>query len=143
MRYREIKPRGADRQFVECYWTLEHKGGEPAAVQKVVPDGYPELILNLGDPFECLHDDGWRVQPGCFLSGQITGPLLLRPSGPAHIIGVRFLPQGAGQWLGLPMQGLAGRTWPIADLSASLARDLAPVFESRAPLGSLETTLSR
>jgi AraC-like DNA-binding protein len=143
MRYREIKPKAADRAFVECYWTMEHEGGEPVAVQKVVPDGYPELILNLGRPFECLHDDVWRVQPGCFLAGQITGPMLLRPSGAAHLIGVRFLPQGAGQWLGLPMQELAGRTWPIAELSPALARRLAAVLESPAPLVNLQATLSR
>jgi transcriptional regulator GlxA family with amidase domain len=69
--------------------------------------------------------------------------MLLRPSGAAHILGVRFLPQGAGQWLGFPMQELAGTTLPIADLSPALARDLAPVFESAAPLQRLQTTLRR
>ena len=61
------------------------EGAEPGAVQRVVPDGRPELILNLGRPFEMLRDGVWQAQPQCFLAGQITGPLLLRaPGGIAH-----------------------------------------------------------
>lgn len=40
------------------------------------------------------------------------------------------------------MQELAGRTWPIAELSAALARNLAPVYESPVPLERLQAALS-
>jgi AraC-like DNA-binding protein len=82
----------------------------------VVPDGRPELILNLGAPFETLLDGRWQAQPECFLAGQITGPLLLRANAASHIVGVRLRPQGAAQLLGIPAQELTGRTIPLDEL---------------------------
>lgn len=114
MRFREIAPSAASARFVDRFWMLEDSG--PKAVQRVVPDGRPELILNLGQPFECLRDGQWVVQPQCFLAGQLEGPLLLRTSGAASILGVRFRPQGAGQLLGIPMQELTGCMTPLGDL---------------------------
>jgi AraC-like DNA-binding protein len=140
MRYREIAPGAEVRSFIDCYWILEHEASEPARVQRVVPDGRPELILNLGQPFESFQDGQWRVQPGCFLAGQITGPLLIRPNGKAKILGVRFLPHGAGQVFGLPMHELTDLAVPVADLSPRLARDLERSLES-AGIPSIEAAL--
>src|SRR5689334_3552301 len=126
MQYREYRPSDPVRQFVERYWTLE-TGGGPSDIQKVVPDGRAELIINLGEPFEAFHDGRWRRQPVCFLAGQITGPLLLRPSGPANIIGVHFRPHGAARFFRHGMRELCGCFAPVADLAPALARDLAGV----------------
>ncbi|HEY2018034.1 MAG TPA: AraC family transcriptional regulator [Bryobacteraceae bacterium] len=130
MRYRKISPQGAASEFVDCYWALECDGSGPAEEQRVVPDGRAELIVNLGRPFESLQNGQWREQPQCFLAGQITGPLLLRPQGHARILGVRFRPQGAGQVLGVPMQELTGRMVPVADLSTALSGAIEITRES-------------
>jgi methylphosphotriester-DNA--protein-cysteine methyltransferase len=130
MNYREIHPTGAAREFVECYWLLEDDGAESGSVQRVVPDGTAELIFNLGQPFDGFANGRWRAQPTCFLAGQITGPLLLRPNGPAKMLGVRFLPQGAGRMLGSPMSETTGCIVPVQDLSPILARNLDRARES-------------
>ncbi len=44
IRYREIRPSARLRPFVHTFWILEHDGEE--GVQRVVPDGHSELILN-------------------------------------------------------------------------------------------------
>ena len=62
MRYREIAPGAEAARFVERYWIISTEG--PGPVQRVVPDGSPELILNLGDPFEACGSEGrWQLQP--------------------------------------------------------------------------------
>ncbi len=114
MRYREFAPGGEASRFIECYWELE--GAEPGAIQRVVPDGHPELILNFGEPFAALHDGQWHTQPRSFLAGQITGPLLLRTSTAAHIVGIRLRPAGAAQLLGMPATELTNRTVPLDEL---------------------------
>src|SRR6476469_4664572 len=88
MHYREFAPGEDAGRFVDRYWVLE--GAAPGAVQRVVPDGRPELIVNLGQPFESLDEGEWRTQPRCFLAGQLTGPLLLRAAGATRILGVRL-----------------------------------------------------
>jgi AraC-like DNA-binding protein len=130
MKYREIRPTGPTQEFIECYWLLEHDGAEADSIQRVVPDGSAELIVNFGQPFDSFGNGRWRTQPKCFLAGQITGPLLLRPNGPARMLGVRFLPQGAGRMLGSPMSETTGCIVPVKDLSPALARALDRVRES-------------
>jgi AraC-like DNA-binding protein len=144
MTYREIHPTGAASEFVECYWFLEHAGAETGSIQRVVPDGTPELIFNLGQPFDGFSNGRWRTQPTCFLAGQITGPLLLRPNGPAKILGVRFLPQGAGRMLGSPMSETTDCIVPVQDLAPVLARSLDRALESTSVAGqmaSIETAI--
>jgi AraC-like DNA-binding protein len=138
MRYREFRPTDGTRDFVDRYWTLE-VSGDASAVQRVVPDGRPELILNLGDPFEAFCGGQWRRQPVCFLAGQITGPLLLRPSGPAKVVGVRFLPHGAARLFGNPMHELADRFAPVDELVPTLAREL----RQGGTVAALDETLAR
>ena len=129
MLYRETKPSVQSEHFVQGFWTLEDDSitGKP---QRVVPDGHPELILNLGEPFEVFERGEWHRQPRCFLAGQITGPLFLRANGPAKIRGIRFRPYGAAQVWGTPMDELTGRFTPLADLNATLAAKLDQALES-------------
>jgi AraC-like DNA-binding protein len=134
MRYREFAPGGAASQFVECYWELEDS--EPGAVQRVVPDGRPELILNFAQPFETLLDGAWQAQPRAFLAGQITGPLLLRAPGPSHIVGVRLRPSGVGRLLGIPAQELTGRSIALDELGLE-------ALAGRADLRAIEQELLR
>jgi len=144
--YREVRASAQLQPIIESCWLLEHDG-ETANVQRVVPDGHPELILHLGQPFEALEDGEWRGQQRCFLAGQITGPLLLRPRGPARVMGIRFQPHGAAHLLGAPMHELAGKFTPVADLSPALSRDLEHAMELAVgetdPLAVIEASLSR
>jgi len=143
MRYREIQPSARLRSFIESYWILE-QDAHAGAPQRVVPDGHPELILNLGEPFEALREGHWERQPRCFLAGQIDGPLLLRPNGRARIIGVRFQPHGAAQLFGgAPMHELAGRFTPVEGLASTLSRDLERALDSRDPMTNLERVFER
>lgn len=140
VRYREIRPSRQLQPFIDRFWTLEHVG-EGVAPQRVIPDGHPELILNLSQPFEFFQDGEWHGQSRCFLAGQISGPLLLRPNGPACMVGVRFHPYGAAQVFGAPMHELAGRFTPIGDLSPVLGRELDRALESADPIAPVEAAL--
>jgi hypothetical protein len=139
MHYREIRPEGPACEFVEGYWVLECDASETGLVQRVVPDGTSELILNFAAPFESCQQRQWRRQPRLFLAGQITGPLLLRPTGRARMLGVRFTPHGAGRMLGMPMPETTGRIVDLDDLAPGLVavstRSLMPSRPPRRPRG--------
>jgi AraC-like DNA-binding protein len=140
VRYREIRPSARLRPFIDRFWILEHDA-EDAAPQRVVPDGRAGLILNWSQPFESLQAGQWRGQPRCFFAGQIEGPLLLRPSGPARILGIRFHPHGAASVLAGPMHELSGRFTPVEDLSPALSRNLDRALESPEPIAAVEAAL--
>ncbi len=97
--------------FVRCFWTLT--GDLPAgSVERVLPDGRQELIVHMGDPF--MQDDA--VQPRALFTGQISGPLLLRPTGTVFMFGICFHPGGAWPFLRWPQGESAGRILPLEDV---------------------------
>ena len=131
-RYAEHDPPAALRPFVRTLWT--YAAPEPSgAVQRIAPDGCPELILDIGRPYEEQGVDGvFRLQPQALFAGQMTKPLALRPVGPVELVAVRFEPDGARDWLGhsahlavdqrLDMTGrLAGVVAPADDPEGQVA----------------------
>ena len=51
MNYRELTPAVRLRRYVRCYWALDASASGGTAVQRVLPDGCVEVIVNLGAQF--------------------------------------------------------------------------------------------
>jgi AraC-like DNA-binding protein len=132
-RYQEFEPPAALRPFVRTIWTYAAPAPEPT-VQRIAPDGCPELILDIGSPYEEQGEDGlFRLQPPALFAGQMTRPLALRPVGPVELVAVRFEPDGARDWLGQP---LAGATDRRLDMTGRLVGVTAPAGD---PAAQVET----
>ncbi|MDP3802175.1 helix-turn-helix domain-containing protein [Brevundimonas sp.] len=128
-RYQEFEPPPALRPFVRTIWTYAAPAPEPT-VQRIAPDGCPELILDIGAPYEEQGDDGvFRLQPRALFAGQMTRPLALRPVGPVELVAVRFEPDGARAWLG---RSAAEATDRRLDMTARLAGVIAPAGDPEA-----------
>jgi AraC-like DNA-binding protein len=94
----------------------------------VFPDGRPELVVHLGDPFDRIDDNLERArQPLVILAGQLTRRLVLCPTGNIATVGIRFHPHGASAIVREPQDRLVGETLDAADVSAPLARAAAAV----------------
>jgi AraC-like DNA-binding protein len=133
MQYREYAPSALLAHSVHCLWTLtgEAAAATEAEAQPVLPDGRPELIVHLADPFERLHADGRHErQPAAIFAGQLSSQLLLRPTGRTAIAGVRFRPDGAAAFLRESQHRFAGLTVPVGDISARLARTIETAREA-------------
>jgi AraC-like DNA-binding protein len=139
VRYREWRPPEPLRPFVRALWMLELDGD--GAPQRIVPDGHPELIVNLAEPLNALDGGAWRPQPRAFLAGQLTGPLLLRSGGAVKALGVSFYPHGAAGLFPQPMHELAGIFAAVEDLAPSLARSIARALDSPDRITSVERAL--
>ncbi len=130
MLYCEIKPQPPLNSFVECFWTLEGDGPSPDGTpERILPDGCVELILNFGARFS-QHSDGRRVlQPRHFFVGQMTGPILISPTGKVELLGIRFHPGGTAAFLRLPMNELTDQLAELGSLSSELERELLSAGE--------------
>src|SRR5262249_6047616 len=132
MKYREISPNAAAARYVKCYWILEDDSPSSEA-QRIVPDGRSELVLNFGKPFEGYIAGKWQRPPQSFFVGQITGPMLIRSTGPAGVLGIRFHPHGARPILGLPVHELTNEIVPTDDLSVRLHREVQRLVDLDSP----------
>jgi len=119
MRYSETAPAHGLRPYVRCYWSMRSAASERA--ERIVPDGRPEIVLNLGDPFvRTLGDGGARDQDACLVVGQLRGSLLVAPSGRVDLFGVRFEPAGLRAILGCSARDLADTDAPLGDVDAGI-----------------------
>jgi len=119
-RYQEHEPPPSLRPFVRTIWTYSAPTPE-RIVQRIAPDGCPELVIDIGDPYEEQGPDGlFRLQPRALFAGQMTRPLALRPAGPVELVAVRFEPDGARDWLGLPLVEATDRRLDMTARTAAL-----------------------
>lgn len=126
MDYCERKPRSPLSRFVECFWALE-SDVPSTQPERILPDGCVELILNFGARFS-QHDDGQlKLQPRSFLVGQMTGPILISPTGPVQLLGIRFHPGGTLPFLRLPLHEITDQVVDLGALSSKLERELLGV----------------
>lgn len=125
MRYREIPPQRPLDKFVECFWTLEGDGpSQGETPERILPDGCVELILNFGERF-LQHTNGRRAsQPRHFLVGQMTGPILISPTGRVELLGIRFHPGGTSSFLRLAMSEVTDQVTELGAVSSELEREL-------------------
>jgi AraC-like DNA-binding protein len=126
MRYREIIPQFPLNKHVECFWTLE-SSAPSTQPERILPDGCVELILNFGAKFS-EHCEGKRqLQPRNLLVGQMTGPILISPTGAVQLLGIRFHPGGTVPFLRVPLHEITDRVVELGSLSSTLERDLIRV----------------
>lgn len=123
MLYRERRPRPPLDRFVECFWFAEGDG-HGAPVETIVPDGCPELILHLDEPFRRWDGSRAERQPTAFLAGEMTGAFRVQPGSRVETMGIRFRPAGLGAFLRAPLDELTDRTTPIDALWGRPAREM-------------------
>jgi len=125
MRYREFYPQAPLSRFVECFWSLEAEASsEPGQPERILPDGCSELILNFGASFSQHQGESRTRQPRNFLVGQMTGPILISPTGAVELIGIRFHPGGTFPFFRVPMHELTDQVTDLGSLAGSLERTL-------------------
>ena len=105
------------------------KASPSAQAERILPDGCIELILNFGAQFSQHCDDTRKLQPKNFLVGQMTGPIMITPSGPVQLIGIRFHPGGTLPFIRMPMHEVTDQVMELGSLSSALERDLLRVAE--------------
>lgn len=122
--YSELLPAPALRDRVHRYWFLRGDSRPKEPPEPIVPDGRPEIVFHLADPFRRLEETGAATQPLTLLAAQIDRPLRLEPCGALDVVGIRFRPFGAHAFVGAPLDRLVNVTPALADVAPRLARSL-------------------
>lgn len=101
MEYSTIIPNTSVQTVVECYWIVS---GTDTEEQKIIPDGFPEIIFHFGDAYQLTDASGrTALQEKILISGQLSKPILLKPTGRSDVFGIKFKPAGIWKLLGTDM----------------------------------------
>ncbi len=108
MLYDRIEPYFTLTNFIDCYWVIESNDRTPHQ-QKIIPDGFPEIIFHYRDPYRINISGKWETQETCLLAGQIRNHFLLENTGSSGMIGIKFKPSGLTRLFGIEMSDLTDK----------------------------------
>lgn len=123
MKFIRLDPAPQLSHLIECYWMIENTDptGEP---QKVIPDGFTELVFHYSNQFQINIDGTWHEQSKYLIAGQITRYFYLKDTGPAGMIAVKLKPAALTQLFAIAMEDITDKTIAIADLENPILCDL-------------------
>lgn len=113
MEFRRIEPTGAAAKAVECYWTVKDNNTTPVK-QKVIPDGFTEIIFHFGDHYRINLDGRWKKQSTQLLAGQISKFFYLENSGVTDILGIKLKPAALTHLFGIAMKDKVDKVEPLS-----------------------------
>lgn len=122
MEYLEIPPPSGLESVVRCFWFLRSAQGS-AIPEPVVPDGHPEIILHLADPYWTMKGRPER-QSNAVLAGQLTRPLVIRSGTVVDVVGIRFRTSGIRAVIGHPLFEFSDGVTDLEAVDRPLAREL-------------------
>ncbi|HMG89914.1 MAG TPA: helix-turn-helix transcriptional regulator [Chryseolinea sp.] len=108
MSFERISPRTELRRYIECFWIVEDTDPSPM-IQKIIPDGFSEMIFHFGDTYLIKLDRKWTRQSWSLLGGQITSHFFLKNTGVSSILGIKFKPAAIGLLFNIDMHALTNR----------------------------------
>src|SRR5690242_12308900 len=114
MQFSRIEPPEGLKHLVECYWIV--KSTDPApTLQKIIPDGFPEIIFHFGDPYKIELKTNWEIQGNNLIAGQITKYFYLENTGQSDILGIKLKPAALTQLFGVDMSLLKDKVITLRD----------------------------
>ncbi|MEQ8237829.1 MAG: AraC family transcriptional regulator [Cyclobacteriaceae bacterium] len=113
MNYKSYKPEPSLNQYIREYWVMNSEGDQASVERKIIPDGFPELILHFGDPYEININGHWEEQNSCSVAGQIRKKYSLRNTGHTAILGIKLQPAAVAQIFNLDMSDLVDQVIPL------------------------------
>lgn len=122
MIYKRTPPAPELNHLIDCYWLIDSEGDSTIDQQKIVPDGYPEIILHYKDEYRINISGEWKTQVKQLLAGQLKNHFHLQNTGHSGMLGIKFKPAAIHYFWGINMQPLTGTVIPLPpEISQELA----------------------
>lgn len=102
MDFTRIEPHPDLEEFIECYWMMYSNDAEPI-VEKIIPDGFTEIIFNYRDVYKSKISGEWNLQSPNLLAGQLKTFFYLQNTGATGSVAVKLKPAALTQLFGLSM----------------------------------------
>lgn len=101
MFFERISPGELLENFIECYWIIESDDITPIK-QKIIPDGYPEVVFHYKDPYRINISKKWEGQKSIDRRTN-KKTFLLENTGTSGVFGIKFKPAALTHLFNLSM----------------------------------------
>jgi AraC-like DNA-binding protein len=139
--YQELAPPADLAMVVECFWFAS---GPAGGVEHIVPDGCPELVVQLGAAMRAGDEDRpLLLQPRALLVGPRERPLRVSPTGAFRTVGVRIRPGALGRLTTTPARGLSDGWTDLGALFGAAGTRLVSALEAAPDVAARASVLTR
>ena len=115
MHFESINPRDSLKELIKEIWIYENNDPIPST-QKIIPDGFSEIILHYGDPYEINLGSRWELQSNQLFSSQISKFFYLRNTGNSGMIGIKLYPTAFYEIFEISVQGCTDKVLPLQEV---------------------------
>ena len=88
MIYNQKEPIDKLSGVIKRFWMVDSENGVTIQRQKIIPDGYPEMIFHYRDPYKIKIKDHWELQAKYLIAGQIRNFFYLENTAKAGIFAI-------------------------------------------------------
>lgn len=122
MTFERILPCAELEHLVQSYWIIQDNSRD-VHQQKIIPDGYPEIIFHFGDAYRINITGSWCAQTKSLLAGQLTRHFHLQNTGPSDMVGIKLQPTAVTHLFGISMDSLTDRVVDLHETMPGVWRD--------------------
>ena len=80
------------KSLVKSFWLIDSENDNEIRKQKIIPDGYPELIFHYRDKYQANISGSWFLQEKNLFAGQIRNHFYLKNTGYSGMFGIKLQP---------------------------------------------------
>lgn len=115
MIFDRITPLPELSSLVKEIWVYENDDSTPE-VQKIIPDGYSEIIIHYGDPYRIQMNTKWETQSQILFSSQISNYFHLENTGKSGVIGLKLHPTSFYELFQIDIAPMTNQVIPLENI---------------------------
>lgn len=119
MIYKQQEPSTTLKSLIKSFWLIDSEDDASTYTQKIIPDGYPELIFHYKAPFKANISGSWFLQDKHLVAGQIRNHFFLKNEGHIGMLGIKLQPWALRLLFNLDMSALTDKVFAVEDLKLS------------------------
>lgn len=122
-------PPPALKGLVKEFWIYENEDAQPT-IQKVIPDGYSEIIIHYGAPYRMKMDSNWETQSTILFSSQISNYFYLENTEKSGMIGIKLHPVAFYELFQVDIDPLSNQIIPLEKIIPDQVGELKEIQDS-------------
>ncbi len=111
-------------RFIKKFWMVNSIDESIIKREKIVPDGYPEIIFHYKEPYIANFHDSWEKQAKQLIVGQIKNYFYVENTGCSGIFGIKFQPSALKILFGINMHTLTDKVVSLDSYDIKIFNDL-------------------
>ena len=106
MIYLQKEPIVGFSRIIKSFWMIDGEKNKKIHTEKIIPDGYSEMIFHYQQPYHSNIKGTWNTQEKYIIAGQIRNYFFLKNTGRIGMFAIKFQPWALNTLFGINMQTL-------------------------------------